>query len=53
MRLAEANMREENSDLRMNHPAVAKVFDAGSPADGQPYFVVEYVRWSRDHPVLR
>jgi non-specific serine/threonine protein kinase/serine/threonine-protein kinase len=27
----------------MNHPAIAKVFDAGSTADGQPYFVMEYV----------
>jgi hypothetical protein len=43
MRLAEANMREANSDLRMNHMAVAKVFDAGSTADGEPYFVMEYV----------
>jgi non-specific serine/threonine protein kinase/serine/threonine-protein kinase len=27
----------------MDHPAIAKVFDAGSTADGQPYFVMEYV----------
>jgi non-specific serine/threonine protein kinase/serine/threonine-protein kinase len=27
----------------MNHPAIAKVFDAGSTADGQPYFVMEHV----------
>src|SRR5208282_3895909 len=27
----------------MNHPAIAKVFDAGTTADGQPYFVMEYV----------
>jgi len=27
----------------MNHPAIAKVFDAGSTTDGQPYFVMEYV----------
>jgi non-specific serine/threonine protein kinase/serine/threonine-protein kinase len=27
----------------MNHPAIAKVFDAGSTNDGQPYFVMEYV----------
>ncbi len=27
----------------MNHPAIAKVFDAGSTAEGQPYFVMEYV----------
>lgn len=27
----------------MDHPAIAKVFDAGSTAKGQPYFVMEYV----------
>ena len=27
----------------MNHPAIAKVFDAGSTAEGRPYFVMEYV----------
>jgi eukaryotic-like serine/threonine-protein kinase len=28
----------------MNHPAIAKVFDAGSTPEGRPYFVMEYVR---------
>src|SRR5450755_3304377 len=27
----------------MNHPAIAKVFDAGSTLEGRPYFVMEYV----------
>ena len=27
----------------MDHPAIAKVFDAGTAADGAPYFVMEYV----------
>jgi serine/threonine protein kinase/Flp pilus assembly protein TadD len=27
----------------MNHPAIARVFDAGTTPDGQPYFVMEYV----------
>lgn len=27
----------------MDHPAIAKVFDAGFAADGAPYFVMEYV----------
>lgn len=27
----------------MDHPAIAKVFDAGSSAQGRPYFVMEYV----------
>jgi eukaryotic-like serine/threonine-protein kinase len=31
----------------MDHPNVAKVFDAGSTATGRPYFVMELVRGSR------
>jgi eukaryotic-like serine/threonine-protein kinase len=27
----------------MDHPAIAKVFDAGTTPDGRPYFVMEYV----------
>jgi non-specific serine/threonine protein kinase/serine/threonine-protein kinase len=27
----------------MNHPNIARVFDAGSAADSRPYFVMEYV----------
>src|SRR5271156_4753893 len=27
----------------MDHPAIAKVFDAGSTREGRPYFVMEYV----------
>jgi len=27
----------------MDHPAIAKVFEAGSTPDGRPYFVMEYV----------
>jgi eukaryotic-like serine/threonine-protein kinase len=34
---------ERQSLAVMNHPAIAKVFDAGSTKDGQPYFVMEYV----------
>jgi non-specific serine/threonine protein kinase/serine/threonine-protein kinase len=28
----------------MNHPAIAKVFDAGTTPEGRPYFAMEYVR---------
>jgi eukaryotic-like serine/threonine-protein kinase len=28
----------------MDHPAIAKVFDAGSTVEGRPYFVMEYVQ---------
>ena len=28
----------------MNHPNIAKVFDAGTTERGRPYFVMEYVR---------
>ena len=27
----------------MDHPAIARVFDAGSTPEGRPYFVMEYV----------
>jgi non-specific serine/threonine protein kinase/serine/threonine-protein kinase len=27
----------------MDHPAIAKVFEAGATSDGQPFFVMEYV----------
>ena len=27
----------------MDHPCIARVFDAGSTAEGRPYFVMEYV----------
>ena len=28
----------------MNHPNIARVFDAGATADGRPYFVMEFVQ---------
>ena len=34
---------ERQSLALMNHPVIAKIFDAGATADGQPYFVMEYV----------
>jgi non-specific serine/threonine protein kinase/serine/threonine-protein kinase len=34
---------ERQSLAMMDHPAIAKVFDAGATADGQPFFVMEYV----------
>jgi non-specific serine/threonine protein kinase/serine/threonine-protein kinase len=34
---------ERQSLAIMEHPAIAKVFDAGTTAQGQPYFVMEYV----------
>lgn len=34
---------ERQSLAVMNHPSIAKIFDAGATADGQPYFVMEYV----------
>jgi serine/threonine protein kinase len=34
---------ERQSLAIMDHPAIAKVFDAGATASGQPYFVMEYV----------
>jgi hypothetical protein len=34
---------ERQSLAIMDHPAIAKVFDAGTTPQGQPYFVMEYV----------
>jgi serine/threonine protein kinase len=34
---------ERQSLAIMNHPSIAKVFDAGTTSEGQPYFVMEYV----------
>jgi eukaryotic-like serine/threonine-protein kinase len=34
---------ERQSLAIMDHPVIAKVFDAGSTSQGQPYFVMEYV----------
>ncbi len=34
---------ERQSLAIMDHPAIAKVFDAGTASQGQPYFVMEYV----------
>jgi eukaryotic-like serine/threonine-protein kinase len=34
---------ERQSLAIMDHPAIAKVFDAGATSLGQPYFVMEYV----------
>jgi non-specific serine/threonine protein kinase/serine/threonine-protein kinase len=34
---------ERQSLAIMDHPAIAKVFDAGTTATGQPYLVMEYV----------
>jgi serine/threonine protein kinase len=35
---------ERQSLAMMDHPAIAKVFDAGTTPQGQPYLVMEYVR---------
>ena len=34
---------EQQSLAIMDHPAIAKVFDAGATEQGQPYFIMEYV----------
>ena len=35
---------ERQALARMDHPAIATVFDGGTTRDGQPYFVMEYVK---------
>jgi WD40 repeat protein len=42
-RVAHRFQAERQSLATMDHPAIAKVFDAGSTPQGQPYFVMEYV----------
>ena len=37
---------EQQSLAVMDHPAIAKVFDAGTTPAGQPYFAMEYVEGS-------
>ena len=34
---------ERQALARMDHPAIAKIFDAGTTEDGRPYFVMEHV----------
>ncbi|SRR5579871_750147 len=34
---------ERQALASMSHPSIAKVFDAGTTPDGQPYFAMEYV----------
>ena len=41
--VAQRFQAERQSLATMDHPAIAKVFDAGSTPQGQPYFVMEYV----------
>jgi len=36
-------LAERQSLAVMDHPAIAKAFDAGTTEEGQPYFVMEYV----------
>lgn len=35
--------REEQTLAQLNHPSIAKLFDANTLSDGTPYFVMEYV----------
>ena len=35
---------ERQALAMMDHPAIAKVFDAGTTAEGRPYFVMEYIQ---------
>jgi eukaryotic-like serine/threonine-protein kinase len=41
--VAQRFLAERQSLAIMDHPAIAKVFDAGATPQGQPYFVMEYV----------
>ncbi|HWJ36785.1 MAG TPA: serine/threonine-protein kinase [Steroidobacteraceae bacterium] len=41
--VAQRFFSERQSLALMNHPAIAKIFDAGTAPSGQPYLVMEYV----------
>ena len=41
--MAQRFQSERQSLAMMEHPAIAKVFDAGTTREGQPYFAMEYV----------
>src|SRR5690606_34019722 len=36
-------LREQRLLARLNHPAIARLLDAGAMPDGTPYFVIEFV----------
>ena len=44
---------ERQALAMMDHPDIAKVFDAGATDTGRPYFVMELVKGDADHRVLR
>ena len=44
---------ERQALAMMDHPNIAKVFDAGATDHGRPYFVMELVRGRPDHRLLR
>ena len=44
---------ERQALAMMDHPNIAKVFDAGATESGRPYFVMELVRGVPDHRLLR
>ncbi len=48
-RLAERMAREREILASLNHPNIARLYDAGLTADGQPYLALEYVEgWRID-----
>jgi serine/threonine protein kinase len=46
-------LAERQSVAIMNHPAIAKVFDAGATPEGQPYLVMELRPRYRHHRLLQ
>lgn len=49
---AEMTMLERQALAMMDHPNIARIFDAGATRKGRPYFVMEYIEGA-DHTVLR
>ena len=44
---------EQQALALMDHPGIARIFDAGATPEGRPYFVMEFVPRRPAHRVLR
>ena len=51
--LAERMARERNILATLNHPNIARLYDAGMTASGQPYLALEYVEGRRIDEFVR
>lgn len=52
-RFAERFQREARAMARLNHPNIISVYDFGQAADGQCYFVMEYIEGTDLHSLIQ